>query len=78
MKFHNGLGFIGKQLPYSLSLIFALTSDTSEPQLFWGVVSHLLLALQILNLKAAWVNLSHRRWLDAYRIWPQPPHQMLI
>lgn len=56
VQFHSGLGFIVKQLPCSLSLIFVLTSDTFEPQLFLGIVSYLLLALQILNLKAAWVN----------------------
>jgi len=56
MQFHSGLGFIVQQLPYSLSLIFALTFDTSEPQLFLGIVSHVLLTLQILNLKAVWVK----------------------
>ena len=79
MQFHIGLGFIVKQLSYFLSLIFAWTFDTYEPQLFWGIVSYLLLALQILILKAAWVNLSHRHWLDTYpTILPQPPYQMLI
>jgi len=68
MQLHSCLVFIVKQLSYSLSLIFSLTFDTSEPQLFWGIVSYWLHALQILNLKAAWVNLSHWLRLDAYYI----------
>jgi hypothetical protein len=79
MQFHSGLGFIVQQLFYSLSLIFVLTFDTFEPQLFLGIVSYLVLTLQILNLKAVLVNLSHSLWLDACHITSTPsPHQMLL
>ena len=48
-----------------LSLIVGLTFDTAEPQLFLGVLSYYsLLTLQIWNLKAAWVNISHSLWLN--------------